>query len=152
MCASRTEKTLRLGLRAKGARGLHWRGFALPLAPSALPQAACPPPTLVVCLSRSTFRVFLDMLVGVGDSVPVNPWHNKLALLIYIYFYLPFTLPFFFFFWVVLRPPLVFMVGSLFSAAGSHHPLSCGRPSGALVGRPWRLVRYPDGYFISSLY
>lgn len=89
MCAARTEKTLRLGLRAKGAGGLHWRGLALPPAPSALPLCACPPPTLVVCLSGSVFRVFLDMLVGVGGSAPVNPRHNNKVILIYIFFPFP---------------------------------------------------------------
>lgn len=89
MCASRSEKTLRPGLRAKGAGGLHWRGLALPPAPSALPLCACPPPTLVVCLSGSVFRVFLGLLVGVGDSAPVNPRHNKLLILIYVFFPFP---------------------------------------------------------------
>lgn len=152
VCASRPVITLRPGLRAKGAGGLHWRGLALPPAPSALPLCACPPTTLVVCLSGHVFHVFLGLLVGVGGSAPVNPRHNKLALLIYIYFYVPCNQPFFFFFGVVLRPPLVFIVGSLFCAAGSHHPLSCGRPAGARLGRPWRLVGYPDGYLISSFY
>lgn len=86
VCASRTEKTLRLGLRAQGAGGFHWRGLALPPAPSALPQAACPPPTLVVCLSGSVFRVFLGLLVGVGGADPVNPRHNNKVILIYIFF------------------------------------------------------------------
>ena len=87
--AARTVITLRLGLRDEDAGGLHWRGFAMPPAPSALPQAACPPPTLVVCLSGSTFRVFLDMLVGVGGSTPGNPRHNNKVILIYFFFPFP---------------------------------------------------------------
>lgn len=90
VCASRPEKTLRPGLRAQGAGGFHWRGLALPPAPSALPQAACPPPTLVVCLSGSAFRVFLSLLVGIGGSAPVNPRHNNKVILIYIFFPFPY--------------------------------------------------------------
>lgn len=76
VCAARTEKTLRLGLRAQGAEGLHWRGFALPSAPSALPQAACPPTTLVVCLSASTFNLYflpLSMFGVYGGGPPCPP-------------------------------------------------------------------------------